>query len=76
VPAAVFPHEDIVVAAGLPDYRLAVGTRRDEGPMRETKLSSTYELAIPSRPMMIIAFRPKYYPEFWKAGDEDTSERT
>src|SRR4029450_2128631 len=33
-PAAVFPHEDIVVAAGLRDYRLAVGARCDEGPTR------------------------------------------
>src|SRR5262245_11725379 len=33
-PAAVFPHEDIVVAAGLRDYRLAVGGRRDKGPTR------------------------------------------
>src|SRR5262249_41860853 len=33
-PAAVCPHEDIVVAAGLRDYRLAVGTRGDEGPPR------------------------------------------
>src|SRR5262245_30215835 len=33
-PAAVFPHEEVVVAACLRDYRLTVGGRRDESPTR------------------------------------------
>jgi hypothetical protein len=33
-PVTVFTHEDIVVAAGLRDYRFAVGARGDESPTR------------------------------------------